>query len=78
MVDQEYNGCVELCAQMLPSNLGLLLSLDHQAKKKVILLVGMIKTDKQQQTGLMLTNMGKENLIRNKEILQSASKSFHV
>lgn len=69
MFHQEYNGCVELCAQMLPSNLGLLLSLNHQAKKVVILLVGMIKTDKQGQIGLILTNMGKENLIRNKGIL---------
>lgn len=32
--------------RLLPSNLGLLLSLNHQAKKEVILLVGMIKTDK--------------------------------
>lgn len=51
--------------RLLPSNIGLLLSLNHQAKKAVIPLLGMIKTDKQGETGLMLTNRGKENFIRN-------------
>ena len=51
--------------KLLPSNIGLLLSLNHQAKKAVILLPGMIKTDKQGENGLMLTDRGKENLIRN-------------
>jgi len=32
--------------RLLPSNIGLLLSLNHQAKKAVIQLIGMIKTDK--------------------------------